>query len=111
MKTLQTVQRTILSAAAIAALSFPLFAGASVLDDPNARARATLKSMDLSDERDQKELYERLKDQSREVCGSTNIRITGSVERSVGNEECYEGTLTAAVERVNNDSLTKLHEQ
>ena len=111
MKALHTVRYAILSTAAIAALSLPIFAGASLLDDPTAKARVSVDSLDLNDERDRQELYERLKDQSREICGSTNIRITGSVERSVGNEACYEGTLTAAVERVNNDSLTQLHQQ
>ena len=107
MKTLNTVRRTLFSAAAIAAMAFPLLGSASVLDDP----RVAVEALDLSDERDQQELYDRLQDQSRKVCGSTNLHITGSVERSVGNEECYQETLDVAVQRVNNAGIKELHQQ
>lgn len=111
MKAFYTVRNSILSAAAITALALPMLAGASILDNSNVDARVSTESLDLNDTRDQKELYQRLQEQSREICGSTNLRITGSVERSVSNEECYEGTLAAAVERVGNDALKELHQQ
>jgi len=107
MKTLNTVRHTLLSAAAIAALAFPLLGSASVLDAP----KASVGSLDLSDTSDQQELYERLQDQSRKVCGSTNLHITGSVERSAGNEACYQETLGVAVERVNNAGIQELHQR
>ena len=110
MKNLHFVRRTVLSAAATAVLAFPLFASASVLNAPDAQ-RVSVGSLDLTNERDQQELYQRLQDKSREVCGYTNLRITGSVERSISNEECYQGTLTAAVERVDSEALTQLHNQ
>lgn len=107
MKTLNTVRRTLLSAAAIAAVVFPLFASASVLDAPEAN----IQTLDLSDARDQQALYERLQDQSRKVCGSTNLHLTGSVERSAGNEKCYQETLDVAVQRVNNAGIQELHQE
>jgi UrcA family protein len=107
MKTLNTVRHTLLSAAAVAALAFPLFGSASVLDAPDANVQA----LDLSDARDQQALYERLQDQSRKVCGPTNLHVTGSVERSAGNEECYQETLNVAVQRVNNAGIQELHQQ
>lgn len=109
MKNLHIVRRTVLSTAAAAVLAFPLIGSASVLNDPNAESVSG--SFDLNSERDQQALYQRLQDKSREICGYTNIRVTGSVERSISNEECYQGTLTAAVERVNNEALTRLHQQ
>ena len=107
MKTLNTVRHTLLSAAAIAVMAFPLFASASVLDAPQANVQA----LDLSDARDQQSLYEKLQDQSRKVCGSTNLHLTGSVERSAANEECYQETLDVAVQRVNNPGIDQLHQQ
>lgn len=107
MKTLNTVRHTLLSTAAIAALAFPLFAGASVLDAP----KVSVETLDLNDERDQQELYARLQDQSRKVCGSTNLHMTGSVERSVGNEECYQETLDRSVQRVNNAGIQEIHKR
>ena len=79
MKTPNTVRHTLLSAAAIAALAFPLFGSASLLDAPDAN----VQTLNLNDARDQQALYEKLQDQSRKVCGSTNIHMTGSIERSV----------------------------
>jgi len=107
MKTLNTVRHTLLSAAAIAALAFPLLGSASALD----ASKASIESLDLSDASDQQELYERLQDQSRKVCGSTNLHLTGSVERSVGNEECYQETLDVAVQRVDNAGIQELHQK
>jgi len=99
MKSLNTVRRTLLTATAVAALSLPLLAGASA------------KAPDLNDADDQQALYQKLQDQSRKVCGSTNLHLTGSVERSVGNEECYRETLDVAVQRVGNAGIQELHRQ
>jgi UrcA family protein len=107
MKTLKTVRHTLLSSAAVAAMAFPLLAGASVLNDTSASDAA----LDLNDARDQQALYERLQDQSRKVCGSTNLHVTGSIERSVGNEDCYRETLDVAVQRVNHAGIQELHQQ
>ena len=60
---------------------------------------------------DQEVLYSRLKDASRDMCGSSNIQATGSLERVRANDECYEGTLSAAVERLNNHKIKQLHRQ
>ncbi len=107
MKTLNTVRHTLLSVTAAAAMALPLLAGASVL---NALV-ALDQTFNLNDEQDQQALYERLQDQSRKVCGSTNLHVTGSVERQAGNEDCYRETLDVAVQRVNNAGIQELHDR
>lgn len=60
---------------------------------------------------DAEALYDRLQDQSREVCGPTELRMTGGLKRSRNNENCYQGTLTAAVQRLDHPEVTELHIQ
>ena len=57
------------------------------------------------------ELYARLRALSRDICGSSDLRITGNVRRSVQVEECYEETQAAAVRRLDNPEVIELHQQ
>ena len=54
-------------------------------------------------------VYGKLKARSRDVCGSSDLRIAGGLTQSRKVEECYEGTLTAAVYRLDNPEVTALH--
>jgi UrcA family protein len=96
-------------------VGLPVLGNAAVTEDKAQAARIYYERNTLATGRPDvihsaEALYEQLKYESRRVCGSSNIRLTGSVERSVANDECYEGTLTAAVERVNDPAVTALHE-
>ena len=111
MKTLpstRSIRNTIILVAAVSAMALPLFASASVSstagDDFFTRS-------DLAGTTSNEELYAKLQNASRNICGSSRIIATGSLSRSVGNQECYEGTLTAAVERLDNAEVSALHEQ
>ena len=101
-----SVKKTIVSAIAISMITLPLLASAG----GNA-AGIFYSKENLKNSTDQEMLYEKLKDTSRDICGSSNLRLTGSVERASGNEECYQGTLNAAVERLGNAEVAKLHLQ
>jgi len=111
MKTLpstRSIRNTIILVAAVSAMALPLFASASVNktagDDFFTRS-------DLASTTSNEDLYAKLQNASRNICGSSRIIATGSLRRSVGNQECYEGTLTAAVERLDNAEVTELHNE
>jgi UrcA family protein len=111
MKTLptaRTIRNTIISVAAVSALALPLFASAST--NNNAGSDFFTRS-DLASTTSNEELYAKLQHASRNICGSSRIIATGSLRRSIGNQECYEGTLTAAVERLDNAGVTALHDK
>lgn len=111
MKTLPTtrsIRNTIISVAAVSALALPLFVSASV---NNANGGDFFTRSDLASTTSNEELYAKLQNASRTICGSSRIIATGSLRRSTGNQECYEGTLTAAVERLENAEVTALHNQ
>jgi UrcA family protein len=110
MKTFPTahaLRTTIISVAAASAIALPLFASASSSNTVDVFFNQT----ELVSTSTHEELYAKLEDASRKICGSSNLNITGSVRRSAGIEECYEGTLTAAVERLDNADISALHNQ
>ncbi len=112
MKESNTIRNTckpILFAAALTVAVFPLLAsagageadrGATIFFDKSSQVASTSES-----------LYARLKAESRKICGDSSIYLTGSVRRSAGIEECYEGTLTAAVDRLGDPKVSALHDQ
>jgi UrcA family protein len=103
-------KRTSVLLACAAAIATPLLAAA-----PNGQGHKPITTVsydktNLANPQAQAELYARLKEESRKICGSSDIIMTGSVERSVNNDECYEGTLAAAVQRLDDPGVTALHE-
>jgi hypothetical protein len=57
----------------------------------------------------QERLYEELKIASRKLCNMPNIQVIGPLTKPTGNVECYQGTLAAAIERLDIDAITALH--
>jgi len=109
MKTLPSavlIRNTFLAVAAVSAMALPLLASATTHNIAVSFSRADLDS-NLGQER----LYQQLKTASRELCGSSDYRASGSLSQSIENEKCYSGTLTAAVERLDIDAITVLHSE
>ena len=102
----KTIKQTFVSAIAIALITLPLLASAA-----DSKSGIFYTKQNPENSTDQEILYAKLKDASRDICGSTNLHVTGSVERVSANDECYEGTLTAAVERLDNEAVKELHQQ
>lgn len=109
--TAHTIRNSAVSLFALVIFSLPLIAsaGTSTVQSPNE----SLLSIEANShiETSPEVLYDRLQDKSRDMCGSTDIRMTGGLKRSRNNEECYEGTLTAAVQRLDDPAVTELHIQ
>ena len=113
MKTLPTsrsIRNTIISVAAVSAMALPLFASAAG-NSTDGAVGVVYNKTDLVNTTGQEELYARLQAASRKICGSSNYSVTRSLRQSSANAECYEGTLTAAVERLDNSEVTALHNQ
>lgn len=114
MKTLvntRSIRNTLISAVAVSALTLPLIASASVNSNPADNESVSLENAEQVSLKNAENQYAKLQDAARKICGSSNIRITGSIQRSVGIEECYDGTLTAAVERADSAAITAQHEK
>jgi UrcA family protein len=101
-----TIKKTLLMTAAIAALAVPLFASAGTTDGATSICYDR-GSADVV--RSPERLYERIKAVSRKMCGSTDLFITGSVRRVADHKACYEGTLEAAIQRLDDPAVSTLH--
>ena len=100
----RSIRNTIMAFAAVSAITLPMMATASTANVSIAYDKTELESA-----KGQKQLYAKLKDASLKLCGTSEERITGSLMGSVVNSECYEGTLTAAVQRLDHPAITALH--
>ena len=104
-----TIKKTLLMTAAIATVAFPLFVFAGVTDAADGATSICYDRGSADVVRSPERLYERIKAVSREMCGSTDLFITGSLQRVVENKACYEGTLEAAVERLDDPAVSMLY--
>jgi UrcA family protein len=66
-------------------------------------------STELASNNGQVELYEKLQNASHKICSSTSIQFTESLHQSAAYAKCFEGTLTAAVERLDQPGVSALH--
>ena len=115
----RSIRNSLVSAAAVSALTVPLMVSASLkVDDGSELTYPAGDSGGKSDQNiareekspgAQENLYQRMKIASRRLCGSSSHRITRSLARSVSNAECYDDSLASAVERLDNPEVTELH--
>ena len=96
----RTIRNTLI---AVSAMTLPLMASAS----PNISV--SYEKAELKSSHGQKRIYQQMKTASRKLCGSTSMKEAGSLAASAANGDCYEGTLTAAVQRLDNKAITELH--
>lgn len=107
MKTIlktRSIRNTIIALAAVSAMALSMMATAST-----ANVSISFDKTDLESAKGQKRLYTKLKNASVKLCGSSEERIAGSLTGAVENSECYYGTLTAAVKRLDHPAITALH--
>ena len=101
-----SIKNTLVSAIAVSMMTLPLLASAG---EKNVDFFYSKNS--LNNATDQEILYAKLKHASRDMCGSSTLRVAGSLQMVRANDDCYEGTLTAAVERLGNSEVNALHQQ
>jgi UrcA family protein len=106
-----SIKHALVSVIAVSLIALPLLASAASANSADKKSSIFYSAQSLDNSSDQEILYAKLKDASRDICGSSNLQMTGSVERSLGNDKCYEGTLNAAVERLDNSEVSALHQQ
>lgn len=111
MEQAYTIRKTLLMTAAIATVAVPLLVSAAVKYDPDRATTIHYEATSSGAAQSPERLYERIKAVSREMCGSTDLLITGSARRVADNKACFEGTLDAAVERLDDPKVKALHRE
>ena len=65
--------------------------------------------LNLEEEDGALSLYRRLIRASKQACDCRGLNVAGSIDRLTETKQCYRAALSAAVERIDNEMLTKLH--
>ena len=79
------------------------------------KARVSYANLNLESEESVRVLYRRLKRASKELCSATPPRIAGSLPNYYqpynGQEtrQCYREALSHAVDKIDNEDLTRIH--
>ena len=76
----------------------------------DAKATVSYADLNLENEESVRVLYRRLQRASKEVCGVTSRLIAGSIGHFQGTKRCYRETLSNAVDKFENEDLTRIHE-
>ncbi len=79
----------------------------SYFDD--GKAAVSYTDLNLENEESVRVLYRRLQRASKEVCGVTRLLIAGSIMHLQGTKQCYRETLSNAVDKIDNEDLTRIH--
>lgn len=97
----RSIRNSLMAVVAVSAMTLPLLASAST-----PQISVSFNTANLNTVSGQERVYEQMKIAARKLCGPTNTR---SLNKSVTNAKCYDGTLTAAVQRLDNDSISAIH--
>ncbi len=74
-----------------------------------AKASVSYADLNLESEESVRVLYRRLQHASREVCGVTSLLIAGSIYHLQATKQCYRHALSNAVDKFDNEDLTRIH--
>jgi UrcA family protein len=102
-------RNAVVFAAAFCVLALPVIASASILNSSH-QAQKAASAVNLDTPEGQERYYGKLKNESRNICGSSSVNAAGSLERATDNEKCFNETLNVAVQRVNNPAVTEIHQ-
>ena len=102
--------RNILLAAAIIVLSIPAIASVGDKNElKGVSVKVSYADLNLEKEEGAKILYRRLKRASKHVCDVSNLYIAGSLNRIAVTRRCYREALSTAVEKIDNELVTNIH--
>lgn len=102
--------RSILPALAVLGLGIPAAATASTPSQLDGLAiTVSYADLNIASEAGARVLYARLQRASREACDVRSLTVAGSVRRVTQTQACYREALSAAVEEIDSEALTKIH--
>ena len=102
--------KSFMAAIIVIALGAPAVASADGKSDlQGVSVKVTYSDLNMEKQEAAATLYRRLQHASRQACGVTGLRNAGSVQLLAKTKACYRETLTAAVQEIDNDLLSQIH--
>lgn len=100
--------KSIVTTIAVIAFSTPAILSAEELKGRSEKV--TYSDLNVDKEAGAHTLYRRLQIASKKVCGVESIKNAGGIRETSEQQRCYRETLDEAVAKINNPTLTEIHE-
>ncbi|MGI9263135.1 MAG: UrcA family protein [Woeseiaceae bacterium] len=102
------IVKSIVTTVAVVAFSLPAIASA---EDFQGRAeKVTYSDLNVEKDAGAQSLYRRLQHASKRVCGVEASKNAGGIREISQQQRCYRETLDQAVAKINNATLSGIHE-
>jgi len=102
--------RSLLATIVVVALGAPAIASADANSNLQGKSvKVTYADLNLEKQEGAKALYRRLQQASKQACDVGSLREEGSVKRLGEARQCYSDALTTAVEELDNELVTQIH--
>jgi UrcA family protein len=93
----------------LATIVFVALGAPAVASVGSESIKVSYADLNLEKEADALSLYRRLKQASKQACDYRGLNIARSIDRITETRQCYQSALAAAVEQIDNEMVTKLH--
>ena len=102
--------KCLLSIIVVVALGAPAIASADAKSElQGVSVKVSYADLNLEKQEGAKTLYRRLRVAARQACDVGSLRQEGSVRRLTEARQCYSNALSKAVEELDNELLTQIH--
>jgi len=102
--------RSLLAIIIVVALSAPTFASTGTKSDlKGVSVKVSYADLNLEKLAGAKTLYWRLQQASKQVCDVRSLLTERSLKQATEAQQCYREALSAAVEKIDNDLVTQIH--
>ena len=103
--------KSVVAAIAVAAFSMPAIASADAGAELKGKSeKVSYSDLNIEKQQGAEQLYRRLQQASKRVCGVESLKIAGSIREVSQSLRCYRETLDATVAKIDNAALTEIHE-
>ena len=104
------LHRGLLASVIIVVLAAPAIASADAKSDlQGVSVKVSYADLNVEKQAGAKALYRRLQQASRQACDYQSLRDAGSLRRAMLTKKCYRESLSSAVEELDNDLVSQIH--
>ncbi len=102
--------KSLLATIVVVALGAPAIVSAGDKNElKGISVKVSYADLNLEKEKGAQALYRRLRQASKQACNFRGITVLGSVKRFAETRRCYREALSAAVEQIDNEMVTNIH--
>jgi len=102
--------QSFITAFAVFVIGMPLAANAAAPSQfEDVSVKVSYSDLNIDSIEGARVLYSRLQRATRQACNVQSLKVVGSVRAHAKTLQCYEEALKSAVQRVDSDTLTSIH--